>query len=639
MELQLNCVCVCRRNLYVQCIALPYPEGRIFEIYALLLTPVTMAEAFFTVNLPHLDEEMDVGKDSPSPGPEENSGIKVEDEGESGSDIIIEDERFASRSSSPDIEVVKVLKSATRITVDLTGDDDDDTAVICDSLVQSEASAAPVVDLSNEENGYCEPSRMHQEREYLDNSSFTFLPPNTDNTGYTHSQFQHQSAADFGNTSKPNPLGASVKQEEDDTISLLRALESYASLPKAAWQSSSVEPSDLANMYDRQRMPYEKKPSGHSSAEMSTGSTTSVVMSAFDNRDTNSLLGGTAQVGTPFSDTPLDMSMSSGLSLHKGTTNNSYSGFPSGVPLHGSTNTSHTSSSSSLAYDGLNMNDLDSLLQKTEGFSTDFKSPVSTHPNSAFQAVTPSTSGNRIPDLVDFIATLQSTHTPSTSYNTGFNSNSCSQVDTTFENHSQSSWYTGSGGISSQSWESSLQSILTQLSGSYGSQSQGFPSSSTDTAHPSYVGNPSTSNGNYNQECKSEHMNKSSCGQQAECEFSNVLCPSTVLEHVSNVSNPGISGMLDLPSTSKSSTGVVPQATASSGMNTARPPSPEEHTFSCTICLDSVKTIQSSSRNLCSTVCGHVFCSDCLQEALKKKKECPMCRKRLGKKQYHPLFL
>ncbi|XP_064093926.1 uncharacterized protein LOC135206480 isoform X1 [Macrobrachium nipponense] len=154
---------------------------------------------------------MDVGKDSPSPSPEENIAVKVEniavkveDEGESGSDIIIEDEKFASRSSSPDIEVVKVLKSATRITVDLTGDDDDDTAVICDSLEQSEASAAPVVDLSNEENGYCEPSRvhLHLEREYVDNSSFTFLPPNTDNTSYTHSQLQHQSAADFGNGSE-----------------------------------------------------------------------------------------------------------------------------------------------------------------------------------------------------------------------------------------------------------------------------------------------------------------------------------------------------------------------------------------------------------------------------------------------------
>ncbi|KAK7074167.1 hypothetical protein SK128_021263 [Halocaridina rubra] len=69
------------------------------------------------------------------------------------------------------------------------------------------------------------------------------------------------------------------------------------------------------------------------------------------------------------------------------------------------------------------------------------------------------------------------------------------------------------------------------------------------------------------------------------------------------------------------------------------PPSPEGLKVSCHICLDSIKTIQSTHRTLCSTVCGHIFCSDCLEASMKQKKECPMCRRKLNKKQYHPLFL
>lgn len=69
------------------------------------------------------------------------------------------------------------------------------------------------------------------------------------------------------------------------------------------------------------------------------------------------------------------------------------------------------------------------------------------------------------------------------------------------------------------------------------------------------------------------------------------------------------------------------------------PPPKEQPIVSCLVCLDSAGTIRDSSRCLCSTVCGHIFCSTCLEEAVKRKKQCPVCRKKLTKKQYHPLFI
>lgn len=39
-----------------------------------------------------------------------------------------------------------------------------------------------------------------------------------------------------------------------------------------------------------------------------------------------------------------------------------------------------------------------------------------------------------------------------------------------------------------------------------------------------------------------------------------------------------------------------------------------------------------------STVCGHIFCKDCIQIVIKTSKNCPKCRRKLSQKQYHPIF-
>ena len=40
-----------------------------------------------------------------------------------------------------------------------------------------------------------------------------------------------------------------------------------------------------------------------------------------------------------------------------------------------------------------------------------------------------------------------------------------------------------------------------------------------------------------------------------------------------------------------------------------------------------------------ASVYGHVFCVECIEEALARKRRCPRVRKRLGRREYHRLFL
>lgn len=59
----------------------------------------------------------------------------------------------------------------------------------------------------------------------------------------------------------------------------------------------------------------------------------------------------------------------------------------------------------------------------------------------------------------------------------------------------------------------------------------------------------------------------------------------------------------------------------------------------CPICFDDIASIQKNDRQLVSTVCGHIFCNTCIQEAIRTHHCCPNCRKRLTKKQFHPIFI
>lgn len=62
-------------------------------------------------------------------------------------------------------------------------------------------------------------------------------------------------------------------------------------------------------------------------------------------------------------------------------------------------------------------------------------------------------------------------------------------------------------------------------------------------------------------------------------------------------------------------------------------------TISCPVCLDVYSEIVESGRLVVATRCGHVFCSQCLRDALTSSHTCPTCRKRLTCRQYHPLYI
>ncbi|XP_037531587.1 RING finger protein 4 [Nematolebias whitei] len=61
--------------------------------------------------------------------------------------------------------------------------------------------------------------------------------------------------------------------------------------------------------------------------------------------------------------------------------------------------------------------------------------------------------------------------------------------------------------------------------------------------------------------------------------------------------------------------------------------------ISCPVCLDLYSEIVESGRLVVSTKCGHVFCSQCLRDALTSSRTCPTCRKKLTRQMYHPLYI
>ncbi|XP_069833423.1 E3 ubiquitin-protein ligase RNF4 [Dendropsophus ebraccatus] len=78
----------------------------------------------------------------------------------------------------------------------------------------------------------------------------------------------------------------------------------------------------------------------------------------------------------------------------------------------------------------------------------------------------------------------------------------------------------------------------------------------------------------------------------------------------------------------------------------SRDPPPTSHnstrtsgSVSCPICMDGYSEITQSGRLIVSTKCGHIFCSQCLRDALRNVTSCPTCRKKLTHKQYHPIYI
>ncbi|RZB41337.1 E3 ubiquitin-protein ligase BRE1-like [Asbolus verrucosus] len=53
----------------------------------------------------------------------------------------------------------------------------------------------------------------------------------------------------------------------------------------------------------------------------------------------------------------------------------------------------------------------------------------------------------------------------------------------------------------------------------------------------------------------------------------------------------------------------------------------------CPICLDSL-----ADRPVSVTVCGHIFCKECILHTAQTLKKCPTCRKAINSKKIHPIY-
>ncbi|XP_032541197.1 E3 ubiquitin-protein ligase RNF4-like isoform X2 [Chiroxiphia lanceolata] len=62
-------------------------------------------------------------------------------------------------------------------------------------------------------------------------------------------------------------------------------------------------------------------------------------------------------------------------------------------------------------------------------------------------------------------------------------------------------------------------------------------------------------------------------------------------------------------------------------------------TIWCPICMDLYSKILRSERLVLSTLCGHIFCSQCLPVAIEVTGACPTCSRELTHRQYHPIYI
>lgn len=62
--------------------------------------------------------------------------------------------------------------------------------------------------------------------------------------------------------------------------------------------------------------------------------------------------------------------------------------------------------------------------------------------------------------------------------------------------------------------------------------------------------------------------------------------------------------------------------------------SQKEELYKCPICMDSV-----SKREPVSTKCGHVFCRECIETAIRATHKCPICNKKLTARQFFRIYL
>ncbi|VAI19392.1 unnamed protein product [Triticum turgidum subsp. durum] len=59
---------------------------------------------------------------------------------------------------------------------------------------------------------------------------------------------------------------------------------------------------------------------------------------------------------------------------------------------------------------------------------------------------------------------------------------------------------------------------------------------------------------------------------------------------------------------------------------------PKEPIFTCPVCWNKLD-------EPATTMCGHIFCTNCIKQAIQYQKKCPTCRKHLKMNNFHRIYL
>ncbi|KAM0893066.1 hypothetical protein ACQ4PT_025331 [Festuca glaucescens] len=59
---------------------------------------------------------------------------------------------------------------------------------------------------------------------------------------------------------------------------------------------------------------------------------------------------------------------------------------------------------------------------------------------------------------------------------------------------------------------------------------------------------------------------------------------------------------------------------------------PKEPIFTCPVCWNKLE-------EPATTICGHIFCTSCIKQAIQVQKKCPTCRKYLKINNFHRIYL
>uniref|UniRef100_A0A0A8YF62 RING-type domain-containing protein n=1 Tax=Arundo donax TaxID=35708 RepID=A0A0A8YF62_ARUDO len=58
----------------------------------------------------------------------------------------------------------------------------------------------------------------------------------------------------------------------------------------------------------------------------------------------------------------------------------------------------------------------------------------------------------------------------------------------------------------------------------------------------------------------------------------------------------------------------------------------KEPVFTCPVCWNKLEEPS-------TTICGHIFCAECIKQAIKVQKKCPTCRRSLRSNNFHRIYL